>query len=239
MPFNWNFIGNYPKGLIWGKDRANDLKENVSFLLEALQQWHDVDTAQVGDFAGQGFSKQIRSVTHACGGVLSADDYGAHILHFAFNRQAHISEARSYLLDNSIDFRNRIIWAFAVQLAASSLPTETYDSTNGFSYNIDDDADVNPTTRASLSSKTNHLGMGMSYTESGSAFDTIIGGSNRSIRVMPSQDVHIHASSNAGTTLFGETIAIGNLLVTLESDAAEDNHSVYGIIYVSPQFATP
>jgi hypothetical protein len=237
MAYSYTEIGDYIKSK-WGFVKANLLKNNVRWLNAVLGNWHSIDSTALSDATGQGFSKQIRSSTHAPGGVVSANAYGGHIVSINFEKTQDAATAKSYLLDNSIDWRNRAIKLSGLAVSINSLPTEANDNKVGFGVSINSTPTVAPSI---MGNSVLELVESFGYTEGGNniGLDYTANDTRGAPIVFFTSTCQMlfHPSANAGNDADGTAVLIGNLLVTIKPSGTATVVNFLGIIIASPPWA--
>ena len=233
----WTNIGAYIQKLVWGKDRANELKGNVQFVREVLEQWHALDVGLAGDVAGQGYSKQLRHANKTNGGVQPTNALRCFVTPFNFIRTGNAAAPRSYLADTQIDWRRRNLVVVAWRLDANALPTQASDE--AVAWGVDIDGSGTPVVQSYFADNmAGKMIIGGGYTEDGMAFDVAItsGNARGAMLTMGTPLLILAAAGSAGTSAAGETIALGNLIVTLNTDIATETFRFAGMIFATGDY---
>jgi hypothetical protein len=237
--FSWTTVGDYIKGLIWEFNKANTLKENVSFNNEIFAQWHKQDNSSAGNAANQGLSQQIRSADGSA--VSPTIDYGGHVVYANVSQSVTANTTVAVQLDDATntdhgtDYTERSLLAFVkLHNGSAELPTNANSTRQGWSEKMDF-ATVQTIT---ASTNTKALYRGFAYTDNG------IDDGTPTIPATPG-DESIYLINCGPTTsaavingAIGASSADGDLVLILDETAgttATVNLEMW--IFVSPQFA--
>lgn len=208
--------------------------DNAAKAIDLIAFKHIITAASAAE---QGSLIQLRHVDKASGGVLPSTIYDFQIRSFNFERAADTVNPRSWLIDTTVDWRKRYMFAYAVAIADTAFPGEANDHLVGSSIRITSTAGLDSIESTSVTSQDTHFGL--CYTENGNAFDTTIANSDRAVRVVSTGTPKgfLTAAFASGTTASAESVTAGNLLLTLNTDAAGNTNRAYGFIIASGQFA--